>query len=139
MIKKLKLFILSISSLIMFATPLVVAGTASADPVPQSTINGNVCSGGNLDVTGTQTACTNGSDLNTFIAGVINVISVIVGVVAVLMIIAGGFRYMTSGGKEESVKGAKNMILYAIIGLVIVALAQVIVHFILYRVTTSAT
>jgi hypothetical protein len=52
------------------------------------------------------------------------------------MIIVAGFRYITSGGKQESVTGAKNTILYAVIGLIIVALAQIIVRFVLNKATT---
>jgi hypothetical protein len=55
------------------------------------------------------------------------------------MIIIGGFRYITSGGKQESVTSAKNTILYAIIGLVIVALAQIIVRFVLSNSTNLAS
>ena len=40
-----------------------------------------------------------------------------VGVLSVVMLIFGGFRYVISGGKKESVTNAKNTILYAIIGL----------------------
>jgi len=58
-------------------------------------------------------------------------------VVAVIMIIIGGFRYITSGGNDTSITSAKNTILYAVIGLVIVALAQVLVHFVLRNITNS--
>jgi cytochrome bd-type quinol oxidase subunit 2 len=73
--------------------------------------------------------------VNSTIATVINIFSVIVGVAAVIMIIIGGFRYITSSGDSASVNSAKNTILYAIIGLVIVALAQVIVRFVLNQVS----
>lgn len=75
------------------------------------------------------------SSLTETVAGVINLISLLVGIAAVVMIMVGGFRYVTSAGKQESVAGAKNTILYALIGLVIVALAQVIVRFVLQRTT----
>jgi hypothetical protein len=58
-------------------------------------------------------------------------LSIVVGAVSVLMIIYGGFRYITSGGDSGRVGNDKNTLVYAIIGLVIVALAQVIVHFVL--------
>jgi hypothetical protein len=51
------------------------------------------------------------------------------------MILIGGFRYITSGGDSGNVSGAKNTILYAIVGLVIVALAQFIVRFVLSQST----
>jgi hypothetical protein len=66
---------------------------------------------------------------------IVNVFSWIVGVIAVIMIIIGGLRYITSGGDSGNVTSAKNTILYAIIGLVIVALAQIIVRFVIGQVT----
>jgi TrbC/VIRB2 family. len=65
---------------------------------------------------------------------VINIFSVIVGIVAVIMIIWGGFKYITSGGDSGNITSAKNTIIYAIIGLVIVALAQFFVQFVLDQV-----
>lgn len=76
-------------------------------------------------------------DLTSFIARIINIISVVVGVIAVLMLIFGGFRYVASGGNDSSVAAAKNTIVYAIIGLVIVAMAQVIVKFVLTTATQT--
>jgi hypothetical protein len=55
------------------------------------------------------------------------------------MIIYAGFRYVTSGGREDAVKGAKNTILYAIIGLVVVALSQIIVHYVLSQTADATT
>jgi cytochrome bd-type quinol oxidase subunit 2 len=72
------------------------------------------------------------------IATVVNVLSYLVGAVAVVMLIIGGFRFVTSNGNAESTKGARNTIIYAIVGLVIVAIAQVIVHFVI-NTTTNAT
>lgn len=72
--------------------------------------------------------------VNSIITTVINIFSLVVGVVSVIMIIIGGLKYITSGGDSNNVSGAKNTILYAIVGLVIVALAQIIVKFVLNRV-----
>lgn len=68
---------------------------------------------------------------------VINIFSLIVGVIAVIMIIIGGLKYITSGGDSGNITGAKNTILYAIIGLVVVALAQVVVKFVLNKVVQN--
>jgi len=68
----------------------------------------------------------------------INIFSVIVGVVAVIMIIFGGFRYITSGGDSGNISSAKQTIIFAIVGLVVVALAQIIVRFVLSRATGAA-
>jgi hypothetical protein len=58
----------------------------------------------------------------------------VVGVVSVIMIIIGGFKYIISSGDSANVTSAKNTILYAIIGLVVVLLAQIIVRFVIARV-----
>lgn len=61
----------------------------------------------------------------------VDIFSLIVGVIAVVMIIIGGLKYITSGGDSNSVSSAKNTLLYAVIGLVVVVLAQAIVFFVL--------
>ena len=100
-------------------------------------VNG-LCEGSNLKIseTSSSSACnSNGQSItdkvNNFLKRLINIFSAVIGVVAVIMIIFGGFRYITSGGNDTSVTSAKNTILYAVIGLIIVALAQLIVRFVL--------
>ena len=89
-----------------------------------------VCDG--VELTGGSCTETEGSpNVESTIATVINVLSIAVGVVAVIMIIIAGFRYITSGGDSNNVSGAKQAILAAIIGLVIVAAAQLIVRFVI--------
>lgn len=74
------------------------------------------------------------TSFSTVIKNIINIFSIVVGAVSVIMIIVGGFRYIISNGDSNGVSGAKNTILYAIIGLVIVLFAQVIVRFVLTNV-----
>jgi len=74
-----------------------------------------------------------GSD-NTFtntLKKVANIMIYIVGAIAVLMLIIGGLRYVLSGGDSAGVEGAKNTMLYAIIGLVVAFLAYAIVNFVI--------
>jgi len=141
MIQKIKLMLLSASTVFAFAVPALMTASASA-AVSTGDIQSNLCQGsnGDLNATGDTTNCdTSATDTaNNLVKEIINIISVVVGIIAVIMIIFAGFRYVTSGGKEDSVKSAKNTILYAIIGLVVVALAQIIVHFVLAK-TTQAT
>jgi cytochrome bd-type quinol oxidase subunit 2 len=106
-------------------------------------ISPSLCQGANLDATslGTGATCDDtgeaGDKINQIIKLVINVFSLVVGVVSVIMIIIGGLKYITSGGESGNITGAKNTILYAIIGLVVVALAQVIVKFVLAKATAT--
>lgn len=76
-------------------------------------------------------------DLGSIVKSIINILSVVIGAIAVIMLMFGGFRYVTSAGNDTAVQSAKNTILYAIIGLVIVALAQVMVQFVLGSVGAS--
>lgn len=68
---------------------------------------------------------------------VTNTILYIVGIVAVIMLIIGGIRYVTSGGDAKKVTDAKNTVLYAIIGLVIAFLAFAIVNFVISALPSS--
>lgn len=98
-------------------------------------IQDNLCGGAQgLDITGgDDCGATQGAsdDVNTLITNIVNIFSIVVGIIAVIMIIVGGFKYITSSGDSGNVTSAKNTIMYAIIGLVIVALAQIIVRFVL--------
>jgi len=144
MLQKLKTLTLSISSFFLLAMPLAFAGSVSAvtpttPNVTQDTINGGLDCGSNGNL-GASSGCdiSKQGNADSLASTIINILSVIVGVIAVIMIIVAGLRYITSGGKQESVTGAKNTILYAVIGLVIVAVAQVIVHFVLNKASGAA-
>jgi cytochrome bd-type quinol oxidase subunit 2 len=132
---------LSQTALAVFIVSLVLALFMGVLPVSAQDIENNLCAGANLDV---NSNCNTGitdqdasAKMNSLIGSIINIFTLVVGVVSVLMIIVGGFKYITSGGDSSNVSGAKNTILYAIIGLVIVALAQTIVRFILGRVLAA--
>lgn len=60
-----------------------------------------------------------------------NTVLYIVGVIAVIMLIIGGIKYVISGGDAKKVTDAKNTVLYAIIGLIIAFLAFAIVNFVI--------
>ena len=68
---------------------------------------------------------------------VTNTVLYIVGIIAVIMLIVGGIRYITSGGDAKKVTDAKNTVLYAIIGLVICLLAFAIVNFVVATIPSS--
>ena len=136
MLQKIRNYVLALATIFAMATPALVPAFVSAD------IKSGICNGVGAATGGS--GCEAGTDapnLGTIAARIVNFLSIIVGVVAVIMIIIGGFRYITSGGESGNVSGAKNTLIYAIVGLIIVALAQFIVHFVINGVTstTSAT
>lgn len=72
-----------------------------------------------------------GPDLFVVVQNLLNTTFGVVGIIAVIMIIIGGFHYMTSQGSPEKVQKGKNTILYGIVGLVICLSAFAIVNFVL--------
>lgn len=64
---------------------------------------------------------------------IINILLFLIGAIAVIMIIIGGIQYTTSNGDQGQITGAKNTILYAIIGLVVAIMAYAIVNFVVNR------
>ncbi|MFZ1484402.1 MAG: pilin [Candidatus Saccharimonadales bacterium] len=139
MIQKIRTTLLSLMAVMAFAAaPALVAAPAYAAP----NVTDSLCSGANLEIGGSTDCATEEGvatdKVNSIITNVINIFSAVVGIAAVLMIIYGGFRYITSGGDSGKVSSAKNTIIYAVIGLVIVALAQFIVKFVLDKTVTPA-
>lgn len=67
------------------------------------------------------------------VASVISFIFVLIGIIAVIMIIVSGYRYVFSGADPSKTKQAKDTILWAVIGLVVSMSAWAIVNFILDR------
>jgi len=140
MIQKIKQAILTLTAgSLLFAPILAPVAVHAADT---ASINKGLCNGANLSASDAECdpqsdATTANDKINTIITTVINLFSLVVGVVAVIMIIIGGLKYITSGGDSGNITGAKNTILYAVIGLVVVALAQFIVKFVLGKATKA--
>jgi len=128
--RTLKNYIMIIATLFTFSLPALLPVTTYAC----NNIQNNIQTGIN-NSTGSSDTCGSGSTITTGIGNlateVVNILSVVVGIVAVIFLIYGGFRYITSGGESSNVSNAKNTLIYAVVGLVIVALAQLIVHWVL--------
>lgn len=120
---------LLLSILIVIVAPLVLslssgvawAACGGGTTAPQQQILSGAAATGNCNAT----------SVPKLASEVVNVLSIVVGIVAVVMIIYGGFRYITSGGDGSRVASAKTTLIYAVVGLVIAALAEFIVHYVL--------
>lgn len=122
---KVKLMLASFVALIVFSGAMlpVMASAETSKQAACSALGSSSCA---------QPA--GSTSIDTVIAAVINILSAVVGVVAVIMIIVGGFKYITSGGDSNKATGARNTIMYAIVGLVVVAFSQMIVYFVLNKI-----
>lgn len=141
MVQKIKKFIVvGIASFAMlvpsFAMPVLGGGLASA-AIKQSLCAGADAASGATTSTCTPTTGTGTSGIQNIAQRVTDVFSVIVGAISIIMIIYGGFRYITSGGDSGKVGNAKNTLIYAVVGLIIVALAQLLVRFVLTQTETA--
>ena len=105
---------------VLFGSEALAQDTTSAR-------EGLTAAGGN-SATGAQ------NDLSSIIGTIVNILSIIVGALSVIMIIIGGLRYVVSGGDSGGIQSAKNTIVYAIVGLIIVLFAQIIVNFVITEV-----
>ena len=133
MIQKVKAIVLAIALNLSF-----ISGLGMSAVYAQSTNEINCGAQGNITGTGCASPNTADNTINNTIKRAIQIFQVIVGLISVFMLIFGGLKYITSGGESSGITGAKNTILYAVIGLVVVALAQVIVQFVLNRVNAPA-
>ena len=77
------------------------------------------------------------TDPRTMVGSIINVALGFLGVIAVVIILIGGFKWMTAGGSEEKVGEAKKMLGYGVIGLVIVLAAWGLATFVINSIYTA--
>lgn len=68
-------------------------------------------------------------DFSVLLINLVNWVLGLLGIIAVAMIILGGFQWLISGGNDESVATAKKTIGNAVVGIVIILLAWAVVHF----------
>lgn len=124
-----KRILATLAAAIVLLTPVMVSGSSYA---LFSNSKSQACQG--VTLSETDKGCgTGAAGLNTVIKNVINVLTIIIGTIAVIMIIVGGTKYITSGGDSSKSASARSTIISAIIGLAIVALSQVIVQFVISK------
>jgi hypothetical protein len=101
----------------IICTLAMAVGLFVLPAVPVSAIN-VVSSSCDIDPT---SAICKGADesVQPFIQTVLNVLIFVIGIIAVIMIIIGAFRYSLSAGEAKAITDAKNTILYAVVGLAV--------------------
>jgi len=77
------------------------------------------------------------SDIRQTVGQIINVALSLLGIVALVIILAGGFKWMTAGGNEEKVMEARKMIFSGIIGLAIILSGFAIARFVLNQLASA--
>lgn len=92
---------------------------------------GDICSDGNVSEELREAAgCETEQTLVPVVTGVIQVALGLAGVVAVCVMVYGGFTYLSSTGNPAKIAKAKNILLYGVVGVVVAGLAYAIVFFV---------
>ncbi|HBV57882.1 MAG TPA: hypothetical protein DEB73_01275 [Candidatus Magasanikbacteria bacterium] len=135
--KKILSLVLSLFVVSLFALPVVVLAAYGDAPV-----NATNPVGGANDTLGINYGKATGlgeKDVRTTVASIINVALGLLGIVAVVIILIGGFEWMTAGGNEEKTGEARNRIFAGIIGLAIILSAYAIAQFVIKSLTTATS
>ncbi len=126
-----------ISSILMSLTMMtMVAGPAMAQ------VTGTISRDELLKVEGKEIGSYAGlgtKDLRITVAQIIRVAMGLLGIVAVVIVLIGGFTWMTAGGNEEKVAEAKKWIFAGIIGLAIILSAYAIANFVISKLVEATT
>lgn len=117
-------------SILLFGSALILGGLPSskvsaAEPGAQKACD--TLKGFDVDC---DTSKTTGELVGGPVSTVTNLLSFVVGGASVIMIILGGFKFITSGGNADKTKAATKTITYALVGLAVVVLAQFLVRFV---------
>jgi len=108
-------------------TPTAPTGCSSSSNTPEQN---QVLSG--VGDAGSSNNCSDAGATNIFKTAT-NILSLVAGAVAVIMVISAGFKYITSSGDPNKVAAAKNTLIYALIGIAVAAFAQTLVHFVINK------
>lgn len=79
------------------------------------------------------------TDVRSTIASIIKVAMGLLGIVAVVIVLIGGFKWMTAGGNEDQVGEAKKWIFSGVIGLAIILSAYALASFVITQLITATT
>jgi hypothetical protein len=70
-------------------------------------------------------------NLTQSVMGIIQLIIGFLGIIAIIIVLIGGFKWMTAGGNEEKVGEAKKLLGAGVVGLVIILAAYALVQFVI--------
>lgn len=103
---------------VLFTGMLLVVGTLASTPA-QAVSVGTTLNGDEIE----NSLILGNASPEELTISIINWVLALLALIAVIMILIGGFKWLTAGGNEEKVEGAKKLLIAAIIGLVIILAA----------------
>lgn len=124
------------AALLSIMAPPTFLAAQSIDIIPSSSIdcsegnnaNSAVCSSksgnGQNPISGNQGVLLRITDFVAYIAGI----------AAVIMVVVGGIRFITADGDSGNVKSARNTVLYAMVGIIVIVSAKALINFVILRI-----
>ena len=125
---KLKKVFATLATLSMLAPSVVMATSHTPDLVA-----------GDLGIQYGEATGLGSKDIRTTVASIIKTAMGLLGIVAVVIILIGGFKWMTAGGNEEQTGEAKKWIFSGVIGLAIILSAYALATWIINSLVTATT
>lgn len=126
---KIKMLILSLALALSMGSIFAISSPSLATAAAKD----DICNG----IGASGTACGGGGDLAKLMKNILNLFSIIIGVVAVFMMVYAGYQFNVSKGDGAKTAEARNTITYALVGLVVATLAQFLVLFVINTTTDS--
>ena len=102
-------------------TPISTIPTGVVNPCDSTGIFGAICKLGSPG----------GGSVGSVIGGFVSLFFAIATIIAVIYLIYGGIKWITSRGEKDQVEASRNHIIAAIIGLIMVFLAFFLINFVL--------
>lgn len=125
----MNIFKLGMNKVILGATALSMLGLTIAPSIALAQNDGDVFGIG--DIEGENGIKLGRASLQTTVAKLINVSLSLLGMIAVVIVLIGGFKWMTAGGNEDKVAEARKLIFAGIVGMAIILSAWAIARFVL--------
>ena len=107
--------------------------------LPQTAGAADIWGGCTGNQANTADICGDTKQATNIVKNLINTALSVIGILAVIMIIFSGFKYINSRGNAENIKAAKDTLLYSVIGLIVTLLSFAIVNFVTGLFSEGAT
>ena len=129
-------FVTRVLAVLAAITVMTMATVAIAPPAGAVDFLGDAC-----QVAGADSAACNSRDgdryqiigANGVIARAANMIALVAGVAAVILIFIGAFQFITAAGDSGKITAARKTVMFAIVGLVVIALARTVIVFVVSK------
>lgn len=132
MIKKLLVLIFAIFVLNIASVPNIASAAENSACAGTLTSTSALCTDSKAASDPTATNPISGPD--GVIVKVSRIVAIAAGAVAIIILLIASIQYITSNGDSNNIKKARETILYCLIGLVVIALAQTIVQYIVTKI-----